>query len=225
MGRPRSDIDARIVRAARHRFLQDGVDGASLRNIASDAKTSIGMVYYYFPTKDDLFFAVVEDIYVGLLADMARALEPDVAVEERLRRFYRRIGAISDVELTTVRLVVREVLVSSSRLDRLLDRFKRGHIPLIVGAIGDGMRAGAIEPRLHPLVVFMVTFAVGAVPQFVRRVAGERLPFDDVPSADRLADELVKVLFHGIGTQPAPAQPAAQKRARAPARRRPRRAR
>ena len=70
MARPRSDIGPRIVHAARRRFLVEGVDGASLRAIAHDARTSIGMIYYYFPTKDDLFLAVVEEMYVTVLADM-----------------------------------------------------------------------------------------------------------------------------------------------------------
>jgi AcrR family transcriptional regulator len=63
MPRPKSDIDARIVAAARARFLVEGVDGASLRSIAQDAGTNVGMIYYYFPTKDDLFLGVVEDVY------------------------------------------------------------------------------------------------------------------------------------------------------------------
>jgi len=75
MARPRSDIAPRVVIAARERFLKDGVDGASLRAIAHDARTSIGMIYYYFPTKDDLFLAVVEQVYEKVLADMASALE------------------------------------------------------------------------------------------------------------------------------------------------------
>src|SRR6185503_10603877 len=104
MPRPRSDIEPRILKAARARFLSDGVDGASLRTIARDAGTSIGMVYYYFPTKDDLFFAVVEEVYAKLLADMTLALEPNAPVEERMRRFYARVGAVSDAELATVQL-------------------------------------------------------------------------------------------------------------------------
>ena len=63
--------------AARERFLTEGVDGASLREIARDAGTSIGMVYYYFPTKDELFLAVVEEVYAKLLADLASALAPE----------------------------------------------------------------------------------------------------------------------------------------------------
>ena len=67
MPRPPSDIAARIVEAARDRFLLQGVDGASLRSIAADAGTNIGMVYYYFKTKDDLFLAVIEEAYAQLL--------------------------------------------------------------------------------------------------------------------------------------------------------------
>ena len=67
MARPGSDLRSRVVPAARARFLAQGVDGASLRSIADDAGTSIGMVYYYFKTKDDLFLAVVEDVYGELM--------------------------------------------------------------------------------------------------------------------------------------------------------------
>ena len=88
MPRPQSDIDARIVEAARSRFLLEGVDGASLRSIARDAGTSIGMVYYYFKTKDELFLAVIETAYRGLLVDFSAALASDVTAEQRLARLF-----------------------------------------------------------------------------------------------------------------------------------------
>src|SRR5204862_7757124 len=115
MARPRSDIGPRIANAARRRFLEQGVDGASLRTIARDAGTSIGMVYYYFPTKDDLFLGVVEEVYVKLVSDMTRALEPNAPAPERIRRLYARVGTVTDAELATVQLVVREALASSAR--------------------------------------------------------------------------------------------------------------
>ena len=74
MARPRSDIRPRIVDSARARFLSLGVDGASLREIARDAGTNIGMVAYYFPTKDDLFLAVVEEVYASEVADLSIGL-------------------------------------------------------------------------------------------------------------------------------------------------------
>src|SRR5688500_17270312 len=123
MPRPKSDIGSRIIDAARRRFLLEGVDGASLRAIAKDAGTSIGMIYYYHPTKDDLFMAVVDQVYGGLLEDLSRALAPDAPVEERLSRMYLRFARMSEDELTTVRMIVREALLASPRLDRVIERF------------------------------------------------------------------------------------------------------
>jgi AcrR family transcriptional regulator len=113
MARPRTDIAPRILLAARRRFLKSGVDGATLRAIARDAGTSIGMIYYYFPTKEDLFFAVVEQQYAAVLADMELALSAEHPVEERLQRLYERISALRDEEAEVLRLVAMEGLMGS----------------------------------------------------------------------------------------------------------------
>ena len=118
MPRPRSNIDKRVVRAARQRFLTRGVDGASLRDIARGAGTSIGMVYYYFPTKDDLFDAVVDEVYGAILADVAAALDKSLPIRERLKRVSARIAAASSTEMDVMRLVVREALTSSKQIGR-----------------------------------------------------------------------------------------------------------
>ena len=202
MPRPRSDIQPRILHAAKNRFLSDGVDGASLRSIASDADTSIGMIYYYFPTKDDLFFAVVEEVYEVIMRDLEAAIAPDVDVEQRISRLARRFGNLSEDELSVMQLVAREALTSSSRLQRLLERFMRGHVPLIGRLVADGFAAGCFDERLHPIVVMLSVLGVTAIPQVIRRVIGKRLPFPllrDAPSGEALAADLVKVLFRGVG--------------------------
>ena len=198
MPRTRSDIGPRIVHAARARFLAEGVDGASLRAIAQDAGTSIGMVYYYFKTKDDLFFAVVEETYERLLEDFKRALDPKLSAKERMRRLFQRVGAIDAHESQIVRLVIREVLVSSSRLARLIDRFKRGHFPLVIATLADGMREGSIRSDVPPIVLLPIAAAVGVLPQFVLDQLAPRLP---VPRGEELADLLVELLWQGIGAR------------------------
>jgi AcrR family transcriptional regulator len=199
MARPRSDIEPRILHAARARFLADGVDPASLRHIARDAGTSIGMIYYYFPTKDDLFFAVVEEVYEKLLADLEHALTPEGSTRDRLRRVYRRIAAATEDEVTILRLVAREVMVSSSRLDRIIDRVRRGHLPLALQALLQGVRAGDLRPDVHPMILMMATFSLAGPPQIMRRLLGDRMPVPGAPAGQDLADLLVDVLFEGIG--------------------------
>ncbi|MFO7177145.1 MAG: TetR/AcrR family transcriptional regulator [Pseudomonadota bacterium] len=196
MARPKSDIDVRILHAARARFLAEGVDGASLRAIAKDAGTNIGMIYYYFPTKDDLFLAVVEEVYERLLADLVVALDPEKPVRERIRQLYERVGRLNDEERLVLRLVVREALVSSSRLESILARFQRGHLPLVFRMIADGIADGTFDARRDPLVLAGALLGVGAAPQVLRRFLGERLGL--TPSAN-LAEQLVEVLFEGVG--------------------------
>ena len=201
MPRPRSDIAPRLVGAARARFLLEGVDGASLRDIARDAKTSIGMVYYYFPTKDDLFFAVVEETYARLLEDFSAALAPDAPVRDRIRRMYERIGRASSDELEIIRLVIREALLSTTRLERLIERFQRGHFPLVVRTIFDGMTDGTFDRSIHPGLVAIAMVALGGLGQGARRAVGDRLPFAGIPSSTELSGLLVDILLRGVGNR------------------------
>lgn len=196
MARPKSDIDVRILHAARARFLAEGVDGASLRAIAKDAGTSIGMVYYYFPTKDDLFLAVVEEVYERLLAELVVALDPEKPVRERIACLYARIARLDEEERLVLRLVVREALVSSSRLESILARFQRGHLPLVFRMIADGIADGTFDTRRHPLVLAGALLGVGGTPHVLRRILGDRL---GLSGSKDLVEQLVEVLFEGIG--------------------------
>jgi AcrR family transcriptional regulator len=201
MARPRSDIRTRILHAARKRFLQEGVDGASLRHIARDAKTSIGMVYYYFPAKDDLFLGVVEEVYEVLLRDLVAALEPSLPVEERILRLYTRVASIKEDELTVLRLVLREALVSSRRLDTIVERFQRGHIPLMIRVVSDGMQQGTFDPSHHPFVVLLAMMGLGGPGQLLRRLVAARMPELDLPKGPALSGEMLRILLRGVGAK------------------------
>ena len=207
MGRTPSDIPARIVDAARDRFLHDGVDGASLRAIAADAGTSIGMVYYHYKTKDELFLAVIEETYARLLEDITQACDPALSPRERIRAIYRRVGAVDEREAQVVRLVIREALVSSQRLAKVLARFSRGHIPVVLQTIGDGVRDQSIRADIPPLLLLPIIAAVGVIPQFALR----QLSPDASPN---VADVLVDVLYSGISSPPGKSPTRTRSRAR-----------
>lgn len=200
MARPRSDIAPRLVHAARARFLEQGVDGASLRQIAEDAGTSIGMVYYYHPTKDDLFLAVVEEVYVALLADIEAALAPRSSVEERIRRLYERLGRLSADELLVMRIVIREMLASPARLERLVQRFQRGHLPLVVALIREGFTTGFFDPALPPAIVLIAMMLLGGPAQVMLQNAPPALPLRP-PTGAALAGHLLDVFLRGVAAR------------------------
>jgi AcrR family transcriptional regulator len=205
MARPASDIRQRLIVSARERFLTEGVDGASLRQIAKDASTNIGMVYYYFKTKDELFLAVVQDVYGDLLADMERSLAGDAPEEQQFARLYERMSRLSDEELKVLRMLIREALVSSPRLRELGDLFLRGHVPLLLGHIGRGIQEGRLRGDVPPTLLMAASLLLGLLPQIVRRVVG---PLDArldafLPSPEQIARGMADILFHGISRGPA----------------------
>ncbi|NUP05691.1 MAG: TetR/AcrR family transcriptional regulator [Polyangiaceae bacterium] len=204
MARPRSDIRHRIVLAARKRFLAEGVDGASMRAIASDAKTSLGMITYYFASKDELFLAVLEDVYEKLLHDLEARLAGPAPVRERLRAAILRVGGATDDEVEVIRLVLREALVSSSRLDRVIERFRRGHLPLMVATIADAQREGLVRADVPLPLAAISIFATGILPQLARRFAAERVPLivDMIPAGDALVDLALDTALRGVGAAP-----------------------
>jgi AcrR family transcriptional regulator len=205
VARPPSDIATRLVGAARTRFLNEGVDGASLRKIAADAGTNIGMVYYYFKTKDDLFLAVVEEVYSVILADMTQLLTSDLPEDQRLQQLYQRVANMNDEEFQVIRLILREALVSSTRLTRLGTRFLRGHIPVVLRCLSDGIAHGRLRDDLQPVLLLGATFSLGIMPQLVRRLLAGVLPSgaQALPPASDVARVMSDVLLTGIGRQPA----------------------
>lgn len=199
MARPRTDIQQRIVRAAHSSFLAQGVDGASLRTIAREAATNIGMVFYYFATKDELFLAVVEEVYSKLLDDLGRILEDPRSLRERFARAFARIGGASDQELEVIRLVVREALLSSGRFKRILARAQRGHLAMLLAALAEGVGEGELDEAVPMPLLLLCTLGIGGMPQLIRRAVGDHEPFAHLPRSEALAELSVDLLFRAIG--------------------------
>jgi AcrR family transcriptional regulator len=220
MPRPRTDIQPRIVHAARARFLAEGVDGASLRTIAADAGTNVGMVFYYFPTKDDLFLAVVEEFYARLLQDLSRTLTGDASVRERLKRTFVRLGSATEDELDVVRLVAREALLSSERFKKVLARAQRGHLALLGTTLLEGVQRGEIDGSVPLPLLIVSTLAMGGLPQMVRRATGGQPLFSALPPPEPLAEVSAELLFRAIAPRPPPpvAAPAGARPVTAPRR-------
>jgi AcrR family transcriptional regulator len=212
MARPRSDIQPRIVRAARARFLAEGVDGASLRTIASDAGTNVGMVFYYFPNKDDLFLAVIEEVYARLLEDIAAALAGDGPLRDRMKAVFARLGDASEEELAVVRLIAREGLLSSTRFRRIFARMQRGHVAMLLTAFGEAVQRGEIDGAIPPPLLLLSALGLGAMPQLVRRAAGDQAPFSMLPGPQGLAEMSAELLFRAIGPRARPSRPPVRRR-------------
>lgn len=80
---------ARILSAAKAEFARLGLGGARVDEIAEKAEANKRMIYHYFGNKEDLFAAVLEDVYLDIrTAEQELKLDdlpPDQAMETLVR--------------------------------------------------------------------------------------------------------------------------------------------
>jgi AcrR family transcriptional regulator len=183
---PREDRLDAVVAAARHRFETHGYKGTSIADIAGDVGVNAGSIHWYFPTKDDLFAAVVarvseesrDSVGVALSAGASPmdALSGFLASAERYRGMHidahDRVG-----ESDAVAAVHQEF---HAWLDDLLlavvqPRLGRGTDVVLIADTAHIMFEGLLGstiPRDRPfeeIVRFLVDMLVAAAPQVARR--------------------------------------------------------
>ncbi len=113
------DSRTAILDAAESRFARQGIEGASMREIASDVGITKAALYYHFAGKAELYDAVCERLsreYIPVFERIVAAPESPVT---RLRRFVR---ALLSAFLERPNMVA---LVQRSMLDPDEDRAKR----------------------------------------------------------------------------------------------------
>src|SRR6516164_2622251 len=79
---------AAILKAALEEFSREGVAGARTDEIARHAGVNKALLYYYFKDKEDLYGAVLEDVFSGMTRRVMDVLElPGLTPREKLMRY------------------------------------------------------------------------------------------------------------------------------------------
>jgi len=133
---------ARILDAAAYVLSRQGYAGTRLSDVAERANIQTPAIYYYFPSKEDLFLAVIEAPYARLVTTIGEILNTPEPVRDRVRALFRRIGAFTPDEAETFRLVLGEALKSPKLRSKGRRRQVKRHRFLFPDAV-----ARAARPR------------------------------------------------------------------------------
>src|ERR1700750_125063 len=96
--RDREAVSRGILDAARELFTSEGFQNVSIRKIAERIEYSPAAIYSYFPSKDDIFFALAEEGF-RLLGDPSsperQELLAGLSPLERIRAIFWRVHEFS----------------------------------------------------------------------------------------------------------------------------------
>jgi AcrR family transcriptional regulator len=121
-----------IVAAAERRVREDGYEALSVAAIARELGLAQNAVYWYFPSKDHLFVAVLERM---LREIMARKPSQAVGEVERILWFTDQFAALSDLRgamnerARSAQVVADFVAELDALLSRMLSNALRDHVP------------------------------------------------------------------------------------------------
>ncbi|MBN2212906.1 MAG: TetR/AcrR family transcriptional regulator [Bacteroidales bacterium] len=81
--------EEKIFESATAVFIDKGMDGARMQDIADHAGINKSLLHYYYRTKERLFNAVFEKIAGQLFRRFAPVLDEKLSLEEKIRFFFR----------------------------------------------------------------------------------------------------------------------------------------
>jgi AcrR family transcriptional regulator len=195
--RDREAISRAILDAARDLFVAEGYQHVSIRKIAERIEYSPAAIYGYFPSKDDIFFALAEEGF-RLLGQPTDAADLEklqtLGPLDRIRASFWRLYQFSREQPQYFALMF--VDRSVPRIIREYDRFTfvRDMKSRIVGQIQECIDAGSLPSSVDPSVACrLLTMAMIGVA--VMRLSDRLAPAEN---ADDLAADVLNVTIAGL---------------------------
>src|SRR5213595_3307280 len=153
--RDREAVRRSILDAARELFVSEGYRNVSIRKIAEKIEYSPAAIYGYFPSKDDIFFALAEE-GLRLLGDPGEVRRDprlkDAAPLERVRAVFWHLYEFSREQPQYFALIF--VDRSVPRISREYERFAfaRNRKQHIIAALQACVDAGELPQSLNTSV-------------------------------------------------------------------------
>lgn len=110
----------KIFDAATDVFIEKGMDGARMQDIANHAGINKALLHYYFRTKDRLFNAVFEKIAGKMFSKFAPIFDENLSLEEKIRFFYREHITFLQENPMLPAFILNEINRNPARIRKLL---------------------------------------------------------------------------------------------------------
>ena len=80
-----SAVERKIIDAAREVFVENGYDGAKMRDIAARANINISMLHYYYRSKDNLFDIAFNQVFSRVYGRIFDVVASDADIFDKIR--------------------------------------------------------------------------------------------------------------------------------------------
>jgi AcrR family transcriptional regulator len=163
--KPPTELLDHLLDEAFDAFAEHGYEGASMRQIASEAGTTIQRIAYHFPSKEDLWKAVLRRVVLRFNERRRIRLEQlgEVSASVRLRHLITDMVHFLAESPGIHRIMTWEASRPSARLDWLCNNFLTSLVRESVAIIEAAQREGTVM-RVDPARLHYAILSISAVP-------------------------------------------------------------
>jgi AcrR family transcriptional regulator len=203
----------RIQRAARTVFAEKGYAKTSIEQIAREASLSVGAIYLYFRSKEDLYVSLLEETLELFDAEMTQIRNrTDLKVDDKLRQTWSFLTqwAATDIEATRVLRLTSQPNIRKQLSDEVAESVGKGiaqirmHLSAMIrdGASLDAVTGPTLEAQADSTVDLFWALFLGVLQTNDARVNLD-LPGGTFNELARSAFTAIESSLH-TATAPAP---------------------
>ncbi|HNF02222.1 MAG TPA: TetR/AcrR family transcriptional regulator [Ferruginibacter sp.] len=123
MAKHNKDTEQKILESARNVFIQKGLAGARMQDIADHAGVNKALLHYYFTSKDKLFNIVFEQEFGNFFSSLAQVIASDQPLFEKIKKVValdiEKLSQFPDMPIFVLNEVSRNPEVILSRLQNI----------------------------------------------------------------------------------------------------------
>jgi TetR/AcrR family transcriptional regulator, transcriptional repressor for nem operon len=146
----------KILKAAFDEFYKNGFQGGSINRIVDKAGTTKGALFHHFQDKNDLGYAVVEEIVFSNIKErwldpLADSIDPIATVRKAMRQFAKEENANGRLlQGCPLNNLAQEMSPLNEGFRRRLEKIYSAWREALEAALARGIKAGTVRKGISP---------------------------------------------------------------------------
>lgn len=197
MARKSKNLDEKLIKTGKKLLEREGIEGFSLRELARKSGVNLGMITYYFRSKEGYLKTLLMSVYAPFIQDLLAALQKKGrSPEENLEIQLFWIAKFSRDHSKLILPLLAGVAQGNSVIIQFLKKDFTLHFKIIEESVRIFLKEFEVDERLLPELMQFLLSSV-ALSNFLGEVKG-RLTSKKYSVSDEELQARVSAAIHGV---------------------------
>ena len=168
-----------ILQSARKLFTEKGFRETAVHEITDDAHVNKALLFYYFKSKENLYYILIGDILKAIVDEIRAELKKEKTADKKLKSLFKLFVGNYLEHGEVLKILYTEIATPGACYPEVLNKFEEDILRLAAEVVREGIKAGLfhnVDPRLASMML------IGAPSLFIKQniLSGSIVPYDEI---------------------------------------------